>query len=419
MGWFSKKPQERTVQEREEVALTYEGKRIIGAAFHGDGDYETPVAGLAHHQADASALARDLGDLHDYRAEVFANLIREPANPHDSNAIRVEIDDWTVGYVARDYARIISDLLDSWGRDLWVTCPARVDLDGHGGIHSIRLDVVFSHEGKRARDAQIELEQAALERFRAAGFGAVVRTWTSATKPVGEVLGESQHVDTIATVVRLYADLEEVPRSGAEAESEVFLVPLDQAVIVTTLFGPVGHLEDSLADACLPRLKELERQGRYAGVRARFWSGAGIASVRVDVGYEGIALPVNGMPEVPYEVLPTGRLLQVTKEEGHLEYLLSLLGQDSERPAWVTLHEVEGRGGKASVEARIDGQRVGVLSGATATEILPLVRHLATAGRTAVAPGLIRGSALKVDVAFRSAKASEVGKVWLDEDRSK
>jgi len=57
------------------------------------------VAGESHYQDALHAIAGD-GD-GEVRFEATAALVPEPSNPHDPNAVRVEIDGRLVGYLPR------------------------------------------------------------------------------------------------------------------------------------------------------------------------------------------------------------------------------------------------------------------------------------------------------------------------------
>ncbi|MEJ7817801.1 MAG: HIRAN domain-containing protein [Thermoleophilaceae bacterium] len=58
------------------------------------------VAGESHYQ-DALRAISGQGEI---RHDTEARLIPEPDNPHDANAVRVEIDGAKVGYLPRDLA---------------------------------------------------------------------------------------------------------------------------------------------------------------------------------------------------------------------------------------------------------------------------------------------------------------------------
>ncbi len=71
--------------------------------FEGTDQYPIAVAGEASYQAALISICGPYAS-ESQRQQHTATLIREPANPHDSNAIRVEIRGQLVGYVPRDQA---------------------------------------------------------------------------------------------------------------------------------------------------------------------------------------------------------------------------------------------------------------------------------------------------------------------------
>lgn len=71
---------------------------------HKDYDHEFEVVGESNYQTALAKLAGDHGPQSpDLKAT--AKLIPENDNPHDSSAVRVEIEGHTVGYLSRDDAR--------------------------------------------------------------------------------------------------------------------------------------------------------------------------------------------------------------------------------------------------------------------------------------------------------------------------
>lgn len=56
---------------------------------------------------------------------VMAELVREPRNPHDRNAVRVDVGGHTVGYVPRDIAPQLHPIIDHlWSNGFPATCRA-------------------------------------------------------------------------------------------------------------------------------------------------------------------------------------------------------------------------------------------------------------------------------------------------------
>ena len=72
--------------------------------IQGPGNYEIEVVGESHYQR---ALESICGGRTEYSAEKYvqATLVLEDQNPHDSQAVRVDVSEMTVGYLPRDTAR--------------------------------------------------------------------------------------------------------------------------------------------------------------------------------------------------------------------------------------------------------------------------------------------------------------------------
>lgn len=72
--------------------------------IQGAGTFEFEIVGEASYQKALKAIA---GPKHEDGVEHFctAELILEDDNPHDSKAVRVDIDGRTVGYLSRGHAR--------------------------------------------------------------------------------------------------------------------------------------------------------------------------------------------------------------------------------------------------------------------------------------------------------------------------
>src|SRR5204863_834456 len=75
-----------------------------------EGDELVRVVGTSHYQDALLALAPREAD-EEVRAETIARLVREPDNPHDPNAIAVQIDGRLVGYFSRDENRRWLDVI--------------------------------------------------------------------------------------------------------------------------------------------------------------------------------------------------------------------------------------------------------------------------------------------------------------------
>lgn len=91
------------------------GKKPNGIVWlEGDGDFECEVVGESNYQA---ALVKITGgktkDGHEL--DCVADLVPEPTNRHDRNAIMVQINGHLVGYLCRPHAAALSDILSQKG----------------------------------------------------------------------------------------------------------------------------------------------------------------------------------------------------------------------------------------------------------------------------------------------------------------
>lgn len=92
----------------------------------GPGTFSLPVVGESHYQ---EALESICGKRKEDGEEkiVKALLILEDSNPHDKNAVRIEINGKTVGYLSREYARQYRKELKKAGRPRVTTsCEAEI-----------------------------------------------------------------------------------------------------------------------------------------------------------------------------------------------------------------------------------------------------------------------------------------------------
>ena len=91
------------------------------------------VAGESHYQDALHAITQG-----QQRLETTAALIPEPTNPHDPNAVRVEIDEKLVGYLPRAQAVAYGPLVrEPAERGRTAVCEAMVS--GRDGIYGVFL----------------------------------------------------------------------------------------------------------------------------------------------------------------------------------------------------------------------------------------------------------------------------------------
>ena len=90
--------------------------------------HTTLTAGLAHHEAKSVWDAMRPGDA--------IALVREPDNPHDPNAVRVEWNDHVLGYLPREDNASVARQLDRGNR-----LAARVARLDRYRNHRLRLEI--------------------------------------------------------------------------------------------------------------------------------------------------------------------------------------------------------------------------------------------------------------------------------------
>ncbi|MGE3874091.1 MAG: HIRAN domain-containing protein [Parvibaculaceae bacterium] len=106
----------------------------------GSGDFDYEIVGEASYQDSLFAIAGQNDEAASHLCE--ARLWPEPHNPHDRNAIRVEIDDRVVGYIPRNQTAAFHEILN--GRS--AICEAEIvggwDRGERGRGHfGVKLDI--------------------------------------------------------------------------------------------------------------------------------------------------------------------------------------------------------------------------------------------------------------------------------------
>lgn len=109
-----------------------------------DGQYLVEVVGESRYQAALEEIAGGRS-AHSANVRRRALLVREPHNPHDPNAVRVEIDGHLVGYLSRTDARAFCKQ-SSVAPDVVVTTDALIvggwdNGGGDRGFFGVKLDL--------------------------------------------------------------------------------------------------------------------------------------------------------------------------------------------------------------------------------------------------------------------------------------
>lgn len=138
--------------------------------------------------------------------------------------------------------------------------------------------------------------------------------------------------------------------------------------------GTVGYLPATVAPAWHPALRGVERQGAIASCRAAIY--------RQNGGHQNYVIVLRLSPpdaavfanDLPHGavVVAAERECAVTGEQNHQDEV-----EASARMVWATLHPTSVQSGKfvgdATIEVRIDGQRVGALTAAQGQRYRPVL----------------------------------------------
>ena len=172
--------------------------------------------------------------------------------------------------------------------------------------------------------------------------------------------------------------------------------------------GPIRRVTGS---GLLPVAESRVSMSRWGwGTDARFWS-----LVRLSLGDPAEALPYNDPPTGPYTMVPRSSAIKVTKSDDCLADLLPMVPAIGRGMLFATLHErapVGGRG-KAIVEVRIDGRRVGELTSQTSQRYLTMIEHFGMRGLVCACYARISGSPVAAEVQIYAIKANEATDEFL------
>ena len=420
MGIFSRK--QASSAEAAQLSRTELGDRIewrdpkgrlVCLDWIAGNSFQLAVTGLDYHQPEVSAMLAGIGDLDSGSAILTAELVREPRNAYDSNAIRVDIAGGCVGYVPSEDAAVLARSFDALGSTVRVRSTARVQFQaGTGANCRIRLDV----PGGTRYIEPLTTPPAVDDRTQgllSAGVNRGVRLWPSGEGWARtELVSDAASVQGIRAVVAAHSGAK-VPTDGTTlAASAVAIDDGTRAVFYVDGYR-IGHLGPEEAKYVRPILRRLHEEGMAASAAVNMWTGYSSANAHVDLAGPETILPINAVPQGAHAVIPSGKAVQVTGEEDHLTELVEFLSGASARAAWATLDLTEGRGGKPIVQVSISGREVGRLTPGMSAEFAPVVKLLADQGSIAVVTAWIKGSALKADVTIRAQKAGELSADWI------
>ena len=94
--------------------------------IEGDGGFDLEVVGESHYQRHLKKLCGGYSK-EGSKTEVVAKLIFENKNPHDNQAIRVDVEGKTVGYLSREDARLYRKRVRKTGHDgITMLCNGKI-----------------------------------------------------------------------------------------------------------------------------------------------------------------------------------------------------------------------------------------------------------------------------------------------------
>lgn len=108
------------------------------AKLIGDGSYEIEVVGESKYRANLRAIAGPGGD-DGVDVDALAHVVREADNKFDPNALRVAINQRTVGYLPRETAALVAPAMDRAGVAA-LQADAHITAGFDGGDYSVWLD---------------------------------------------------------------------------------------------------------------------------------------------------------------------------------------------------------------------------------------------------------------------------------------
>lgn len=115
-------------------------------SVEGPGTFAVDVVGVSRRQAEIAAIVERHGRS-GRTLTIDATLVLENSNPHDENAVRVEIDGALIGYLSRENApRYRTDLAAAGASAATVRCQARIvggfeTATGERANFGVRLDL--------------------------------------------------------------------------------------------------------------------------------------------------------------------------------------------------------------------------------------------------------------------------------------
>lgn len=249
--------------------------------------------------------------------------------------------------------------------------------------------------------------------------GRAVSPWIRMKRSV-DVAGEAYRQDEYKRI------LESQPRTGqtiyVDVTAALYPDPHNphstrgSAVSVWIDGHHAGYLPSKLSSEYSPTLRTMaEQHGTYLQVngliQGYYQTRNGAWDVQTTLGLPEASnlMPRNGLPSGDLEMIPEGRIIQVTKESEHMDFLGTIVepGQPAAyavtlRPAWAGA-----RSTVRTVEVLIDGHVVGEFSSQSGAQTVELVKLIEDAGRIPVARATLEGNTIQAEVKVRMQRTTE------------
>ncbi|QTF73416.1 hypothetical protein G8758_16435 [Arthrobacter woluwensis] len=132
----------------------------VSVAYHED----VEVAGESYHRRGISSIFLSLGRPEGGVTTQLAELIPEPQNRYDRNAVRVVVNGNQIGHIPQEVSSIFRGLCDRVGRGNVATVPARIWARNDDGTWRARVTLMFSGEVEAEKDYAAERRDAEEQR---------------------------------------------------------------------------------------------------------------------------------------------------------------------------------------------------------------------------------------------------------------
>ena len=327
-------------------------------------------------------------------------LVREPQNTHDANAVAVLHGRNQIGHLPRETAALLAPLLDRAGH-------ARLETTAHFDAAQVIVSL--------PQQAQLGLDP------RALGLQPL-EPWGRCENEV-EIDYEADHRQEVAAVFHhrgVHLTTEGTVLRGVAAMIVPSEHPDAPAVLIDGQW--VGNVTRARSAALPGVVRQLAGHNQALLVDANVWARNDRGIVRANVRLRLPALDEvrapGPMPAGAHILLPRGSKIQVTGEERHLSEVSALLEGNAEQPVAATLHLVPpttARSTRELIEVRIHDEKVGQLTAHMSEQFSALVKACAEEGITVVSHAKVKGNQLKADVELDSVKAGELSDEWISQ----